>query len=92
MLLIALAALANFLGCTGCARESPVFALDIETLRQLDPETTAGIIYEENSGTLLVTVIDKHGDGHMHRLVLGDATRAAALDVLRQKQAELERH
>jgi len=75
--------------CTGCARESSAFTLDIEALRQLSPETTAGITYEEDRGTVFVTVIDKHGDGHIHRLVLGDVTRAQALELLDQKQAEL---
>ena len=77
------------LSCTGCARESSTFTLDIEALRQLSPETMAGITYEEDRGTVFVTVIDKHGDGHIHRLVLGDVTRAQALELLGQKQAEL---
>jgi hypothetical protein len=78
-----------FLHCTGCARESSAFTLDIEELRQLSPETTAGITYEERRGSVFVTVIDKHGDGHMHRLVLGNATRTQALELLEQKQAEM---
>ena len=75
--------------CAGCARESPAFTLDIEALRQLGPETTAGITYEEDRGTIFVTVIDKHGDGHIHRLILGDVTREQALGLLDKKQAEL---
>jgi hypothetical protein len=75
--------------CTGCAEEPSVFTLDIAALRQLSPETTAGITYEEDGGTVFVTVIDKHGDGHIHRLVLGELTRAQALELLGQKQAEL---
>ena len=78
-----------FLCCIGCARESSAFTLDIEALRQLNPETTAGITYEEDRGIVFVTVVDKHGDGHIHRLVLGDVTRAQALELLRQKKAEL---
>jgi hypothetical protein len=78
-----------FMWCTGCARESSAFTLDIAALRQLSPESTAGITYEEDRGTVFVTVIDKHGDGHIHRLVLGDVTRAQALELLGQKQAEL---
>jgi hypothetical protein len=81
--------LALFLYCTGCARESSAFPLDIEALRQLSPETTAGITYEEGGGTVFVTIVDKHGDGHIHRLVLGDVTRAQALELLGQKKAEL---
>jgi hypothetical protein len=78
-----------FLSCIGCARKSSAFTLDIEALRQLSPETTAGITFEEDRGTVFVTVIDKHGDGHLHRLVLGDVTRAQALELLGRKQAEL---
>lgn len=77
--------------CGGCARESPAFTLDVATLRQLSAETTAGITYEEDRGTVFVTVIDKHGDGHIHRLILGEVTRAEALELLGQKQAELGR-
>ena len=75
--------------CAGCAREPSAFTLEIEALRQLSADTTAGITYEEDRGTMLVTVIDKHGDGHIHRLILGDATREQALELLKQKQAEL---
>lgn len=80
-----------FLGCLCCAQESSTFTLDIETLRQLSPENSAGITYDEDQGTLLVTVIDKHGDGHIHRLLLADMTRPQALELLRKKPAELER-
>ncbi|HUQ30523.1 MAG TPA: hypothetical protein VM095_00310 [Pyrinomonadaceae bacterium] len=79
------------LGLAGCARESSAFTLEIDALRQLSPESTAGITYEERRGTMYVTVIDKHGDGHVHRLILGDVTRAQALELLGQKQAELGR-
>jgi hypothetical protein len=78
------------LGCTGCARTSAEFTLDMEALRLLSPETTAGITYEESGGDLLVTVIDNHGDAHIHRLLLGDQTRPEALKLLRSKQVELE--
>jgi hypothetical protein len=78
------------LGCGGCARKSAEFTLDMEALRQLSPETTAGITYEESPGGVRVTIIDKHGDGHVHRLLLGDLTQAQALELLRSKQAELE--
>ena len=78
-----------FLCCTGCARESSAFTLDIETLRQLSPDTTADINYEVDGVTVFVTVVDKHGDGHIHRLVLGDTSQAQALELLRQKKAEL---
>jgi hypothetical protein len=80
-----------FLACAGCARESSALPLDIATLEQLSPENTAGITYEEEGGTFVVSIIDKYGDGHRHRLILGDSTRAQALELLRQKQIELER-
>jgi hypothetical protein len=71
------------------AQGSSVFTIDMETVRQLSAETTARVTYEEARGTVFVTVIDKHGDGHVHRLVLGDATRTQALELLGRKQAEL---
>lgn len=83
--------LATLLACAGCERESSGLTIDMETLRRLDPETTAGITWEESYGTVMVTVIDRYGDGHMHHMIPGDATRAQVLEVLRQKQAELER-
>ncbi len=78
-----------FVGCAGCSRQSPTFTLDIQTLRQLGPANTSSITYEEDDGFVLVTVTDKYGDGHIHRLLLGETTRAQALELLKQKQAEL---
>lgn len=75
-------------GCSGNAQDSSAFTLTIEALRQLGPETTAGFTYEEDRGAIFVTVIDRYGDGHIHRLDLGDLTRAEALDLLAKKQAE----
>lgn len=75
-------------GCTGNAQDSSAFPLTIETLRQLSPENTAGLTYEEDDGAIFVMVIDRYGDGHIHRLILGDLTRAEALDLLARKQAE----
>ena len=80
-----------FLFFAGCARESSAFTLDVEALRQLSPETAAGITYEENRATVYVTVIDKHGDAHRHRLIVGNVTRAQAIELLRQKKTELGR-
>ena len=79
------------LGCSGNAQDSSAFTLTVEALRQLSPETTAGFTYEEDRGAILVTVIDKYGDAHIHRLVLGGLTRAEALALLAQKQAEFRR-
>jgi hypothetical protein len=78
-------------GCTGESQDSSPFTLTIEALRQLSPETTAGFTYEEDGDAILVTVIDRYGDGHIHRLILGDLTKAEALDLLMQKQAEFGR-
>lgn len=77
--------------CTDNAQDSSPFILTMEELRQLSPETTAGFTYEVERGAILVTLIDRYGDGHIHRLILGDLTRAQALDLLAQKQAEFER-
>jgi len=86
-----LVAFVGLLVVCGCARESPAFTLDVEMLAKLGPETTAGITYEEKGDELFVLVTDRYGDGHTHRLVLGNATRAQALELLRKKQIELQR-
>ena len=92
MALIALSCVVVSLSfCPGCTRTPSDFTLDIATLERLNPETTAGITYEEKDGVLLVSVVDRYGDGHVHRLELGDLTRAQARELLRQKQIELGR-
>lgn len=66
--------------------------MSIETLRQLTPQNTAAIDYLERDGAVFVTVIDRHGDSHMHRLVAENLSRSQVLDLLKAKQAELARH
>lgn len=80
------------MGCTGCAREPQAFPLDIETIRQLNATNTAAISYEVAHDAVLVTVIDKYRDAHIHRLTLGDMPQAQAIELLKQKQAELGQH
>jgi len=73
-----------------CAREPTEFPLDAETLRRLNSENTAAIHYHEEGGALLVTVIDRSGDAHVHRLIAKDLTLSQSLDLLERKQAELQ--
>jgi hypothetical protein len=82
--------LAVFLGCTSCAPQPSGPSLDMETLRLLDPYSTRAIEFEERGGNILVTVVDKYGDAHVHHLVLGEGeSRTQALELLRRKQDEL---
>jgi hypothetical protein len=79
-----------FLACTACERETSAFPLTVETLRTLNPENTAGISYEVDDDVVFVTVTDKYLDAHIHRLFLGNLTRTQAIELLKQKQLELE--
>jgi hypothetical protein len=85
--------LAIVIVCTGCAGEASGPGLDIETLRRLDASNTTTLMFEERNGDIFVTVVDKSGDGHIHTLIPDTGmTSAQALELLRQKQAELEPH
>jgi hypothetical protein len=74
----------------GCARESPMFKLDVAALGQMKPGDKQRIMFEESKGKLLVTVADRYGDGHVYEFVHPTLTREQALDLLRRKQADLE--
>ena len=75
----------------GCTRGSSGIPLDLESLRQLNSSHTSQILYEEKGGEILVTIVDQHADAHIHVLILGGSTKSEALELLRQKRAELDR-
>jgi len=90
-LMILAAGLALCLGAAGCGpHQSSAFPLSVETVRQLSPTNTAQISFQEHGGEILVTVVDKSGDSHIHRLNYEGISRQQALELLKQKQAELE--
>jgi hypothetical protein len=86
VLIVAFVALVASVG--GCARQSSAFPLDMRTVRELSRANTAQMSFEESGGDIFVTIVDKSGDGHIHRLSLDGTTRQQALVLLRQKQAE----
>ena len=90
-LMVLAAGLALCLGAAGCGRQqSSAFPLNVETVRQFSPTNTAQISFQERGEEIFVTVVDKHGDGHIHKLGYEGISRQQALELLKQKQAELE--
>src|SRR5688572_1076456 len=81
-------AVAAGLACA-CAREPERFPIHLDTIRGLSTADTREIRVEDNGDEILVTVVDQHGDGHIHSLELGGASKGEALELLSRKQAEL---
>ncbi len=78
------------LGGAGCAREPLAPTLTLGTVGQLSSKNTASLAYQDDAGSVFVTVVDKHGDARVHRLDFTGATKGQALELLMRKQAELE--
>jgi len=82
---------AMFLGAVGCGQQqSSAFPLSIETVRQMNSTNTAQILFQERGGEIFVTVVDKYRDGHIHKLSYDGISKQQALELLEQKQTELE--
>lgn len=78
------------LGSVGCTKQPRTHPdLSLPTLAQLSAANTTRISFEEKNGDILVTMTDRHGDSHLHRLDLGGVSKSEALSLLRQKQSEL---
>ena len=75
--------LALSLGAEGCAPKASGFPLDVQTIAGLTSDNTAQISYVESSAGILVTIIDKSGDSHVHQLTLAGMSRQQALEILR---------
>jgi hypothetical protein len=58
-------------------------------VRQLNSANTAQISFEERDEDIFVFVTDKSGDGHRHKLAYRSGSKEQALELLRQKQMEL---
>ena len=80
------------LGVTGCSEQSSAFPLSLQQVRQMSPTNSMHISFEERGGKIFVSVIDKFGDSHIHNLDFSGVTKQQALEVLKQKQTELEAH
>lgn len=88
MILVTCSAL--LLGAVGCKPQSSAMPLTLQAVRQFDPTNTAQISFEERGGEIVVSVIDKYGDGHIHKLICEGTPKQQALELLKQKQTELE--
>ena len=76
----------------GCQQQKSGFPLSLQTIRQMNPTNTAQITFQERGGEISVTVVDKSGDGHVHKLSRGTNSTEQALKLLKQKRMELEAH
>lgn len=74
-------------GCGDRYRALPTITL--ETVQQLSRDDTHYLSYEIEDDQILVTVVDRHGDGHVLRLAPGRLAPAEAVERLDRKQAEL---
>ncbi len=74
----------------GCKPKSSAFPLTLQAVRQLDPTNTMQISFEERRGEIFVSVIDRHGDSHIHKLIYEGTPKQQVLKILKQKQAEFE--
>lgn len=79
------------LGGGGCSKQASVLPLSLEAVSQMSAADTMKISFEEKKDGLFVSVTDKHGDSHIHKLDIGLTTKQRALEILVQKQAELEK-
>lgn len=70
------------------SRPSGIPSLGIEAVQEF---RDGKILFEEKSQYILVTRIDKSGDGHIRVLDHAGMSRTQAMEILKQKQAELER-
>ena len=78
------------LGTAGCSGKSSAFPLSLQQVRQMSPVNSTHISFEERGGEIFVSVTNKIGDSHIHKLELGAVSRQKSLDILKQKQIELE--
>ncbi len=77
---------------TGCREQTSAFLLNLQQVRQMSPTNSMHISFEERSGKIFVSVVDKFGDSHIHNLDFGGVSKQQALEFLKQKQTELETH
>ena len=82
--------LALCLGLVGCTKKSSAFPLSVQAVQQMSPTNSMRISFEERSGEIFVSVTDKFGDSHIHKLELGTLSKQQAVAILKQKQIELE--
>ncbi len=64
------------------------FPLSLTALEQID---SGQIWFVERDGEISVRVTDRFGDAHVHRLDCGGTPREKAIEILKAKQAELQK-
>jgi hypothetical protein len=82
--------LALCLGAVGCTGKSSAFPLGVQEVQQMSPTNSTRISFEERNGEIFVSVTDQLGDSHIHKLEYGTLSKQQALEILKQKQIELE--
>jgi hypothetical protein len=56
----------------------------------MSPTNSEHISFEERGGEIFVSVGDRSGDAHIHKLIYEGISKQQALEILKQKQTELE--
>ncbi len=56
----------------------------------MSPTNSTHISFEERGGEILVSVVDRLRDAHIHKWIYEGISRQRALEILKQKQTELE--
>ena len=83
--LAALVLVSSAIGCN--SKPSGGFPLSVGTVQQI---RDGQISFEEKGGRIVVSISDRYGDCHIHVLNHTGTSREEALEILRQKQVELE--
>jgi hypothetical protein len=86
LILIGCASVALML-MSGCNLEPSGFPLSIATVQKMD---SGSIEFEEQHGKIVVRVVDKFCDCHIHVLNHDGMTKERAVTILRVKQQELK--
>ena len=71
----------------GCKTEPTGFPLNIATVQKID---SGSIEFEEQRGKIIVMLVDKFHDCHVHILSHDGMTKESALTILKTKQQELK--
>jgi hypothetical protein len=72
----------------GCNPEPSGFPLSIGTVQKIE---SGSLNYEEREGKIMVSVVDRFGDCHIHVLNHDGMTKAQALSILKTKQEDLKK-
>ena len=85
LFMILVAALSGVAGCREKSSARPLSLVALEKTRD------GRISFEEKGDEMFVHITDRLGDSHIHRLDYGGVSKEKALELLKSKQAELEK-